>query len=78
MGRFDIIFCRNVLIYFSSDLKRALIARLAGVLNPGGWLILGASESIAGVSETFEMVRAERSVVYRITAPRPSTPGGRI
>ncbi|CAK0765468.1 Chemotaxis protein methyltransferase Cher2 [Gammaproteobacteria bacterium] len=77
MGRFDVIFCRNVLIYFSSDLKRALLTRLAGALNPGGWLILGASESIAGVSDTFEMVRAERSVVYRIVAPRPSTPPGR-
>ncbi|CAK0761085.1 Chemotaxis protein methyltransferase Cher2 [Gammaproteobacteria bacterium] len=75
IGRFDVIFCRNVLIYFSSDLKRALIARLAGALNPRGWLILGASESIAGISDTFEMVRAERSVVYRSLVSQPSPPG---
>ncbi|CAK0772580.1 Chemotaxis protein methyltransferase Cher2 [Gammaproteobacteria bacterium] len=73
IGRFDIIFCRNVLIYFSSEFKRTLLSRFTGVLNPGGWLVLGASESIAGISENFEMIRAERSVVYRHIVPRSTT-----
>ncbi len=66
VGRFDVVFCRNVLIYFSMDLKRSLLAKLAGVLNPGGWLFLGSSESLAGMSDSFEMVRADRGVVYRV------------
>ncbi len=70
IGRFDIIFCRNVLIYFSTELKQTLLGRIHGALNPCGWLILGASEAVAGVSENFEMVRAARSVVYRSTAKR--------
>lgn len=70
IGRFDIIFCRNVLIYFSSDIKRTLLNRFVGVLNPRGWLMLGASESIAGISENFKMMSAERSVVYRLVAQK--------
>ncbi len=70
IGRFDILFCRNILIYFSSDLKRTLLSRLHGALNPKGYLILGASESIAGVSDHFTMVHAGRSVMYRALPPR--------
>lgn len=66
IGRCDIIFCRNVLIYFSEELKRIIIKRLSGALNPKGWLILGASESITGLADNFEMIRAERSILYRM------------
>ena len=45
LGKFDIIFCRNVLIYFSSALKTDILDRIASCLNPGGVLILGGSES---------------------------------
>lgn len=68
LGRFDIIFCRNVLIYFSSDSKRDILERLARSLNPGGYLFLGGSESITGLSEAFEMVRHPGGVVYRVKA----------
>ncbi|MDD3608500.1 MAG: protein-glutamate O-methyltransferase CheR [Halothiobacillaceae bacterium] len=57
LGRFDIIFCRNVLIYFSRDTKATIINRMAACLNPGGYLILGASESLNQISDRFEMVR---------------------
>ena len=65
LGRFDVVFCRNVLIYFSSDLKRDIIDRISKSLNPGGYLFLGASESMSGYSEAFEMVRASPGVLYR-------------
>jgi len=66
LGKFDIVFCRNVLIYFSSDLKRDILARLAQSLNPRGWLFLGGSESPTSYSEAFELVRTKEGVVYRL------------
>ena len=66
LGRFDVIFCRNVLIYFSNDLKRDIIGRMAKILNPGGYLFLGSSESISAHSDAFEMVRCNPGVVYRL------------
>lgn len=65
LGRFDIIFCRNVLIYFSVESKRDILERLAQALNPGGYLFLGASESMATLSDAFEMVRCNPGVIYR-------------
>ncbi|OOG27233.1 chemotaxis protein [Thioalkalivibrio denitrificans] len=65
LGRFDIIFCRNVLIYFSAESKRDILSRMAGTLNPGGYLFLGASESMANYSDAFEMLRCNPGVVYR-------------
>lgn len=44
----DIIFCRNVLIYFDKDTQRAVLSRLATHLRPGGFLVVGHSESMAG------------------------------
>jgi len=66
LGKFDIIFCRNVLIYFSSESKTDLLNRMAQVLNPGGYLILGGSESPTGYSPAFEMVRYAQGVIYRL------------
>ncbi|HKJ09232.1 MAG TPA: protein-glutamate O-methyltransferase CheR [Gammaproteobacteria bacterium] len=66
LGRFDVIFCRNVLIYFSSDSKRDIIGRMARALNPGGYLFLGSSESITQYSDQFELVRCNPGVVYRL------------
>ncbi|MCK4707990.1 MAG: protein-glutamate O-methyltransferase CheR [Gammaproteobacteria bacterium] len=66
LGKFDVIFCRNVLIYFSADLKRDILSRLAAALNPGGYLFLGASESIVQYSDAFNMVRTPKGVVYQL------------
>ena len=66
LGRFDVIFCRNVLIYFSSESKADILARMARALNPGGYLFLGSSESITQYSDEFEMVRCPRGSVYRV------------
>lgn len=65
LGKFDIIFCRNVLIYFSSEVKRKIIAQFRQSLNPGGYLFLGASESISGLTDDFEMIRCNPGIIYR-------------
>ncbi len=66
IGKFDLIFCRNVLIYFSADMKSDILNRMAKILNPGGFLILGGSESPTGYSRAFDMVRFPKGVVYRL------------
>lgn len=66
LGKFDAIFCRNVLIYFSAESKKDILNRMADALNPRGFLMLGASESIAQYCDRFEMVRASTGVVYRL------------
>ncbi|MBY6186079.1 protein-glutamate O-methyltransferase CheR [Marinobacter hydrocarbonoclasticus] len=65
LGRFDIIFCRNVLIYFSPENKQKILRQFAAALNPGGYLFLGASESIANLSDDFEMCRYPAGILYR-------------
>ncbi len=67
LGKFDIIFCRNVLIYFAVDRKTDILNRMAQALNPGGYLFLGASETITGYSDAFDMVRSPPyGVFYRL------------
>lgn len=65
LGRFDVIFCRNVLIYFSTESKIDILKRMADSLNPGGYLFLGASEAITQYSDAFDMLRCNPGVVYR-------------
>lgn len=66
LGRFDLVFCRNVLIYFSSELKADILRRIAQVMSPGGYLFLGGSESPTSYSDAYEMVRTPHGVVYRV------------
>lgn len=66
LGKFDIIFCRNVLIYFSSEVKSKILNQFASALNPGGYLILGASESLTGLTDKFEMIRCNPGIVYKL------------
>jgi len=66
LGRFDVIFCRNMLIYFSAEKKADIIARMARVLNPGGYLFLGSTESLTAHLDLFEMVNKHRGIVYRL------------
>lgn len=66
LGKFDLIFCRNVLIYFSSELKSDILSRMAKIMNPGGFLVLGGSESPTGYCRDFEMTRFPKGVVYRL------------
>lgn len=66
LGKFDLIFCRNVLIYFSSEMKTDILNRMANVMKPRGYLFLGGSESPTGYSKAYEMVRLPEGVVYRL------------
>ncbi|MDR9828494.1 protein-glutamate O-methyltransferase [Vibrio sp. FNV 38] len=66
LGKFDIIFCRNVLIYFSPEMKAKVLNQMASNLNPGGYLLLGASESLTGLTDRFEMVRCNPGIIYRL------------
>jgi len=66
LGKFDIIFCRNVLIYFSAEIKTDILTRMAKLLNPGGYLFLGGSESPTGYCDLYEMVKLTSGVVYRL------------
>ncbi|WP_111643295.1 CheR family methyltransferase [Marinimicrobium alkaliphilum] len=65
LGRFDVIFCRNVLIYFDVDLKRRILLKLHGALKPGGILFLGSSEGLAGIGDKFEMQRGDPGIFYK-------------
>ncbi|PCC13442.1 CheR family methyltransferase [Pseudoalteromonas sp. JB197] len=65
MGKFDIIFCRNVLIYFAPEVKAKIIAQFSQALNPKGYLLLGASESMSGLSNDFDMVRCNPGIIYQ-------------
>lgn len=66
LGKFDIVFCRNVLIYFSAEMKKDILERIAETLKPGGTLILGGSESPTGYTKKFVMKRYADGVVYRL------------
>jgi len=65
MGKFDIIFCRNVLIYFSGENKTKVINGLIDNLKPGGHLFIGASEALTKESKKMTMVRCNPGLVYR-------------
>lgn len=65
LGRFDIVLCRNVLIYFNADLKLKILQKIHASLKPGGVLFLGSSEGVGPASNLFEMVRCEPGILYR-------------
>lgn len=62
VGKFDVIFCRNVMIYFSQRTQEQLVNRLAGCLRPGGYLFVGHSETLTGVQHGMRHVQP---AVYR-------------
>jgi len=70
----DVIFCANVLIYFDVESKRRAVRRLYGNLLPGGYLFLGTSEALHGVSEEFHLVHFPGAVAY--LRPSQAAPGG--
>ncbi len=65
MGSFDIIFCRNVLIYQSVENKIRVVERLLKHLSAGGYLVLGAAESMIGVSSAVKQLHFENAVFYQ-------------
>jgi len=65
LGKFDIVFCRNVLIYFNSDVREDIIKRIHASLKPGGYLLLGATEALGGLSRHYCTTRYNQSIVYQ-------------
>jgi chemotaxis protein methyltransferase CheR len=67
LGTFDIIFCRNVLIYFDSPRKRVVLDELARALAPDGALYLGSAETILGLSSKLEIAPGLRGLYRRMS-----------
>jgi chemotaxis protein methyltransferase CheR len=65
VGRMDLIFCMNVLIYFSEERRRALVQRFYDALEPGGYLFLGHSESISKMPVKFQAIVLGDCILYR-------------
>jgi chemotaxis protein methyltransferase CheR len=66
MGKVDIIFCRNVAIYFKLEDRKRLFESIANVLEPDGYLIIGSTESLNGISSVFESKRYLRTIYYQL------------
>jgi len=62
LGPFDIVFCRNVLIYFDQDTKTGALDRIADIMAPDGFLVLGASETTIGLTDKLKMIEGMRSL----------------
>ena len=71
IGLFHVVFLRNVMIYFDNDTKREVVGRIVRKLHPGGYLIVGHSESLNGITEAVKLVRP---TIYRLP-PAPATTG---
>jgi chemotaxis protein methyltransferase CheR len=62
LGAFDVVFCRNVLIYFDQDTKVAVLNRIARLLEGDGYLMLGAAETVVGLTEAFKPMPDKRGL----------------
>jgi chemotaxis protein methyltransferase CheR len=70
LGRFDVVFCRNVLIYFDQETKIAVLNRIAGVTARDGYLILGAAETVVGLTDSFKPAPERRGLyVPNVSVP---------
>jgi chemotaxis protein methyltransferase CheR len=65
VSRLDVVFCRNVMIYFDPAARRRVLRRLHERMREGAWLLLGHSESLLNVTADFEIVHLSRDLVYR-------------
>lgn len=72
MPPFDVIFLRNVLIYFDVATKKSVLRNVARLLRPDGWLFLGAAETTIGIDDNYERVAAGRTSAYRVRSAVPS------
>jgi chemotaxis protein methyltransferase CheR len=75
LGTFDVIFCRNVLIYFDQETKINIFNRLARQIEPDGFLVLGAAETVVGLTDTFKPL-ADRRGLYRPNDQRAALAAG--
>jgi chemotaxis protein methyltransferase CheR len=66
LGPFDVVFCRNVLIYFDQDTRRRILEQIGGTLNRGGYLLLGGTETTLGLVDKFERTVIGQAVLHRM------------
>ncbi|MGH7126421.1 MAG: CheR family methyltransferase [Stellaceae bacterium] len=71
LGGFDVIFCRNVLIYFDQPTKSLVLDRMSRILAPDGYLFLGGAETVLGISDKFQASPDQRGVYCPVAPPQP-------
>jgi len=64
LGPFDLVFCRNVMIYFDAETKKSILSEIHGTLFRGGWLLLGGAETAFGIEDKFERQTVGSAIVY--------------
>jgi chemotaxis protein methyltransferase CheR len=75
LGSFDLVFCRNVLIYFDQGGKIDVLNRLARVIEPDGYLVLGAAETVVGLTDGFKLLPEKRGLYVPNAAARKGAVG---
>ncbi|MDR2580778.1 MAG: protein-glutamate O-methyltransferase CheR [Fibromonadaceae bacterium] len=70
IGSFDVIFCRNILIYFSDDAKRKILSQFFQILAPDGYLLLGSAENMYNLNSDFVTERYGATTIYKKPAPK--------
>ncbi len=78
LGSFDLIFCRNVLIYFDQPTKIGVLDRLARVIEPDGFLVLGAAETVIGLTAAFKPMPDRRGLYVPSLAKSAALPAGNV
>ncbi|GAA1794890.1 protein-glutamate O-methyltransferase CheR [Planosporangium flavigriseum] len=76
LPQFDVVFLRNVLIYFDVETKRQVLGRVSATMRPDAWLFLGSAETTIGIDERFERIAAGRSSAYRLRGGKTTQPVG--
>ncbi len=75
-SNFDVIFCRNVMIYFSDEIKKQLVRSFYNALQPGGYFYIGHSETLHGISKAFKLAYFKNALVYHKEAVGEPAAGG--
>jgi len=75
LGRFDVVFCRNVLIYFDPPTKTEVFGRLADLLADDGFLYLGGAETVLGMTDRFQLMPGQRGI-YRLVSETQAKAAG--
>ena len=73
LGTFDVVFCRNVLIYFDQATKSSVLERISRMTERDGYLVLGAAETVVGLTEHFKPL-VDRRGLYTPVAAKPAAP----